>query len=167
MKSFITTIVLIATATLPALADNRAPDAQIVFGADQQLKEGEKAMYAGDLEKAIELFLVGLPHASTKRNEAAALNNLCAAYGTLGKFQTALEYCAQALELRPLNWRAHANRARSLVGIGEVDAAIESANRGLEIAPKARALHEILELAQSYKAEPHVIIETLDINRKN
>ncbi|NNF17714.1 MAG: tetratricopeptide repeat protein [Gammaproteobacteria bacterium] len=134
---------------------------------DPELKAGEMALRAGNLELAIENFLAGLPTASSRRSESAALNNLCAAYGSLGQFEAALHYCERALLLRPNNWRAHQNRARSLIGIGELDAAIESANRGLEIAPNAAPLHEILALAQSFKRKPRVIIDTFDVNTQD
>lgn len=167
MKHVFTALVIFATLPFASQAEERSAENKMIFAQDGEIRAGEQALIAGDLETAIELFLAGLPKASTRRNEAAALNNLCAAYGTLGKFDTALGYCDRALVLRPNNWRAYTNRARSLVGIGELDAAIEAANRGLEIAPNAEPLKEILALAQSFKVEPHVIIDTFDADSRD
>lgn len=167
MNRVFAALVIVTALTVAASAAEHAPDSKTIFAQDAEIRAGEQALIAGELESAIELFLAGLPKASTKRNAAAALNNLCAAYGTLGKFDTALEYCDRALVLRPNNWRAYTNRARSLIGIGELEAAIQAANKGLEIAPNARPLHEILALAQSFDVKPHVIIDTFNDSTTN
>ncbi|MDH3589478.1 MAG: tetratricopeptide repeat protein [Gammaproteobacteria bacterium] len=128
-----------------------------VLGLHPDLAKGTQAMQTGDFEEGIRLILRGLKYAGSARDRAAAYSNLCAGYARTGHFDTAIEYCSQSLELRPDNWRAYHNRTYALLSQGRIEEAIHDARTGLEIAPDASLLHQILGIAERLGSRPNVI----------
>lgn len=167
MKHTYTVFVIIAALTLGAQAKEHAGNIRTVIGVDKDLKEGELALAAGDHELAIKKLLSGLPKARSRHDTAMTLNNLCAAYSLAGDYDTSLEYCDRALRIKENAWQAHQNRARSLLGKGDIADAIAAVERGLEIAPDSVSLHQTLKIAQRMNTRPHVIIDTFNTDQVN
>ena len=143
----------------PGLQAGEEAVAKTVLGPNPDLADGSKAMMAGDFEEGIRLTLRGLRYAGSGRNRAGAYSNLCAGYAKTRQYETAIEYCDRALELRPDNWQAYHNRAYVLLGQGNVKEAIRDAEAGLEIAPEAAVLKQVLEVAERLNRHPTVIMD--------
>ena len=72
---------------------------------------GAEALMAGDNEEGIRQTLRGLQIAHGRREEEAALSNLCAGYIKIGDYKEALRYCDILLTRNDKNWRGYNNRA--------------------------------------------------------
>lgn len=75
------------------------------------LYDGAQALLAGNDEKGVELTLEGLKIAQGRREEEAALSNLCAGYIKLGNYSEGLKYCDILLARNDKSWRGYNNRA--------------------------------------------------------
>ena len=162
MKRFPVIALLFLVLPLGAYAEPSPGSVRTIIGSNGDLKDGEMALRAGDYKTAIDKLLSGLTETPSRHDKTMALNNLCAAYSLAGEYDVSLDYCDQALKLNPRAWRAYQNRARSLIGKGEIEGAIQSAQQGLEIVPESPSLKKTLAIAQRLNANPHVIIDTFD-----
>jgi tetratricopeptide (TPR) repeat protein len=118
-----------------------------VLGPDNQaLYDGAQALLAGDYYEGIRLTRLGLDDAFTDREKQAGLSNLCAGYLQIKEWQTALEYCDQALAVNPRNWRALNNRAILYIQLEQYSAAKNDLDLAGEIAPNARTVKAALAL---------------------
>ena len=104
------------------------------------LYNGAEALLAGDNEEGIRLTLVGLEIAFGRREEDAALSNLCAGYIKLGKYSEALKYCDTLLAQNNKNWRGYNNRAVAYILTRQYDKAEVDLVKGEELNPGARTL---------------------------
>ncbi|MGB5354534.1 MAG: hypothetical protein WBN32_13050 [Woeseia sp.] len=75
------------------------------------LQKGAELLLAGRTEEGIERTLRGMLAAQGKREEEAALSNLCSGYTVLGRYDEALKYCELLLTRDDKSWRAYNNRA--------------------------------------------------------
>lgn len=135
----------------PVLSDERErPDTsgvKTVLGPDNQaLYDGAQAILAGDFNEGIRLTRLGLDDAFTDREKQAGLSNLCAGYLRIRQWQTALEYCDQALAINPRNWRALNNRALLYIQLEQYSAAKKDLDLAREVAPNARTVKAALAL---------------------
>lgn len=122
--------------------DDRTDTGQkTVLGArNQPLKDGADALLAGDWERGVRLTHEGLKQAFGKREEEAALSNLCAGYLQLHKYDTALMYCEMLLARNPDHWRAYNNRALVYIQTKQWDKADADLDRGEELNGGAHTL---------------------------
>ena len=104
------------------------------------LHDGAQALMAGDNETGVALTLEGLELAHGRREEEAALSNLCAGYIKLGKYTDALRYCDILLARNDKNWRGYNNRAVVYIMTKQWDKAHEDLLKGEELNPGARTL---------------------------
>jgi len=104
------------------------------------LKEGADALLAGQYQEGVRLTHQGLTQAVGKREEEAALSNLCAGYLSLGQYQTALQYCEVLLVRNDSNWRAYNNRALIYIKTKQWDKAEADLIRGEQLNAGARTL---------------------------
>jgi tetratricopeptide (TPR) repeat protein len=89
-----------------------AEESKTVVGpTNANLAAGADALLARDAEEGIRLTHLGLNAAANRRERVSGLSNLCAGYAMLEQWQTALQYCDQALELNERHWRSYSNRA--------------------------------------------------------
>ena len=66
------------------------PQSRTVVGStNPELQQGAEALRAEDAEEGVRLTLIGLRHASSKRERVVGLSNLCAGYVMLENFDTA------------------------------------------------------------------------------
>lgn len=138
----IATLLLVAS---PVFAGERTDaDMKTVIGPrNAELASGADALIAGRVDSGIRLTHIGLAKANGSRERQAALSNLCAGYVMARKFETAIEYCDQALEENDRNWRALSNRALARTELGDYELARIDIERGLAIAPKSSKLREV------------------------
>lgn len=104
------------------------------------LHDGAQALLAGDNEVGVELTLQGLELAHGRREEEAALSNLCAGYIKLGKYSEALKYCDILLARNDKNWRGYNNRAVVFIMTKQWDKAHDDLLQGEALNPGARTL---------------------------
>ena len=75
------------------------------------LYDGAQELLAGNNAEGVRLTLQGLKLAHGRREEEAALSNLCAGYIKLELYDLALKYCELLLARNDRNWRGYNNRA--------------------------------------------------------
>ena len=117
---------------------------QTVIGpSNLNLYDGAAALIAGDAEKGVRLTQLGLSMATSRRERLIGLSNLCAGYLLLEQYETALNYCNQALELNDRHWRSYSNRALIYLELKRYSEAEQDLDRGLSIAPNSTKLKTV------------------------
>lgn len=121
-----------------------AQEAKTVVGpSNVWLAEGASALLAGDAEEGIRLTNIGLKSAMGKRDKVAGLSNLCAGYAMLRLWQTALEYCDQAIDLNDRHWRAYSNRALVYINLNRYRDAEADIVKGEQLAPNSEKVKSV------------------------
>ena len=146
MGSKVTILVLAMLATTAGWAQNasridRPQNPTTIIGPrNVPLHDGAQALMAGDDEIGVALTLEGLEIAHGRREEEAALSNLCAGYIRLSKYSDALKYCDILLARNDKNWRGYNNRAVVYIMTKQWDKAHEDLLKGEALNPGARTL---------------------------
>lgn len=104
------------------------------------LRDGAQALLAGRNEAGVKLTLQGLELAEGKREEEAALSNLCAGYIKLKQLDQAKKYCDMLLQRNQSSWRGYNNRAIIYIQTKQYDKANDDLERGEEINPGSHTL---------------------------
>ena len=104
------------------------------------LYDGAQALIAGNNEEGVALTLRGLEVAHGRREEEAALSNLCAGYIKLGNYPEAVKYCDLLLARNDKNWRGYNNRAVAYIMTKQYEKAEADLLKGEELNPGARTL---------------------------
>jgi Flp pilus assembly protein TadD len=120
----------------------------VVIGPNPDLVEGAEALQRGDFETGVRLTRAGLALAVTGAERAAGLNNLCAGYTALARYDLAIVHCTESLELDGTRWQPYSNRALAYLGKGMLTLARRDVTRGLELAPYAQRLLQVAALVQ-------------------
>ena len=84
--------------------------------------------------------LEGLEIAHGKREEEAALSNLCAGYIKMGQYSEALKYCDILLTRNDRNWRGYNNRAVIYIMTKQYEKADADLKMGEQLNPGARTM---------------------------
>lgn len=120
---------------------DRPQEATTIIGPrNVPLYDGAQALLAGDDEEGVRLTLEGLQIAHGRREEEAALSNLCAGYIKLGNYEEALKYCDILLTRNDKNWRGYNNRAVIYIMTKQYDKANADLLKGEELNPSANTL---------------------------
>ena len=120
---------------------NRPQEATTIIGPrNLPLHDGAQALMAGDNEEGVRLTLEGLEIAHGRREEEAALSNLCAGYIKLGKYTEALKYCDILLTRNDRNWRGYNNRAVIYIMTKQYEKADADLKMGEQLNPGARTM---------------------------
>ena len=120
---------------------NRPQEATTIIGPrNVPLYDGAQALLAGDDEEGVRLTLQGLEIAHGRREEEAALSNLCAGYIKLGNYDEALKYCDILLARNDRNWRGYNNRAVVYIMTKQWDKAKADLEKGEQLNPGVRTL---------------------------
>jgi tetratricopeptide (TPR) repeat protein len=138
------------------------PSASTVIGPrNVPLHLGAQALLAGDSEEGVELTLRGLRQAHGRREEEAALSNLCAGYIKLGNFTEALKYCDILLTRNDKNWRGYNNRAVVHIMTKQYEKAASDLDKGEELNPGARTLKvaRAMYMDAVYPVRPEIEID--------
>lgn len=104
------------------------------------LYDGAQALLANDAEEGVRLTHIGLQQATGRREEEAALSNLCAGYIRLEKYDEAIKYCNELLERNDKSWRGYNNRAVIYIQTEQYELADKDLKKGEELNPGARTL---------------------------
>jgi len=104
------------------------------------LYDGAQALLAGDSERGVQLTHEGLELAMGRREEEAALSNLCAGYIKLGKYDEALKYCNILLARNDKSWRGYNNRAVVYIQTKQWEKAERDLIKGEELNPGGRTI---------------------------
>jgi tetratricopeptide (TPR) repeat protein len=112
----------------------------VVGPRNQPLYDGAQAIQAGNIETGLKLTLQGLSLAQDKREEEAALTNLCTGYLRLRQFDAALKYCNMLIERNENAWRGYNSRAMIYLELEQYEKADEDLKRAEAINPGAQTL---------------------------
>ena len=135
--------VLFAPLAMAQNADRIKSESNAVTTIGQRnpaLYEGAQALLAGHDEEGIRLTLQGLEMAQGRREEEAALSNLCAGYIRLKQYDTALMYCEMLLARNENSWRGYNNRAVIYIQTRQYEKADQDLTRGEQLNPGAHTL---------------------------
>jgi len=116
------------------------PASTTVFGINEALAAGSRALYLGDYDSGVRLTLEGLRIETRRVHRARALSNLCAGYTGLKEYDKALAACNEALAINGSNWRAYNNRALAWLGLGRVLEARDDLAAAAALQPNAPVL---------------------------
>ena len=123
--------------------DKKAGDGQaktVIGQRNPALSDGAQALLAGDTEEGLRLTHIGLKAAFGKREEEAALSNLCAGYIMIEKYEEALQYCEMLIARNDKSWRAYNNRAVIYIKTKQWEKADADLKKGEELNPGAHTM---------------------------
>jgi tetratricopeptide (TPR) repeat protein len=112
----------------------------VVGPRNQPLYDGAQEIQSGNIEGGIRLTLEGLSLAQDRREEEAALTNLCTAYLRLRQFDAALKYCDMLIERNENAWRGYNSRAMIYLEQQQYEKADQDLKRAEAINPNAATL---------------------------
>ncbi|MDX1403351.1 MAG: tetratricopeptide repeat protein [Woeseiaceae bacterium] len=125
------------------------------------LYDGAQELLAGNDAEGVRLTLKGLELAQGRREEEAALSNLCAGYIKLALYDNALKYCNLLLQRNDKSWRGYNNRAVIYIQTKQWEKAERDLERGEELNPSARTL----KIARSmYMDAVHPVAPAIEID---
>lgn len=162
--TFLVVILLLATTSWGQGTDRLrgADEAKTVIGPrNLPLHDGAQALLSGDYKAGVELTLDGLAIAQGRREEEAALSNLCAGYIQLGKYSEALKYCNLLLARNDKSWRGYNNRAVVYILTKQYERADADLVKGEELNPGARTLKvaRAMYMDAVYPVRPEIEID--------
>lgn len=162
--ALLTTLVLVAPLCWGQGAERLESEttAKTVIGPrNLPLYDGAQALLAGNDAEGVRLTHKGLQIAQGRREEEAALSNLCAGYIKLALYDNALKYCNMLLSRNDKNWRGYNNRAVIYIQTKQWDKAEKDLVRGEELNPNARTL----KIARSmYMDAVHPVAPEIEID---
>lgn len=141
---------------------SRDPNAHTVIGPrNVPLYDGAQELLAGNDAEGVRLTHKGLQLAVGRREEEAALSNLCAGYIKLALYDNALKYCELLIARNDGNWRGFNNRAVIYIKTKQWDKAEKDLLRGEELNPNSRTL----KIARSmYMDAVHPVAPEIEID---
>jgi len=128
------------------------------------LHDGAQALLADDNEDGVKLTLEGLKFAHGRREEEAALSNLCAGYIKLANYNEALKYCDLLLQRNDKNWRGYNNRAVVYIMTKQWDKAKADLEKGEQLNPGVRTLKVARAM---YMDAVHPVREEVEIDDRH
>jgi tetratricopeptide (TPR) repeat protein len=157
-------IFLVALTTSGAVAGQAEPPDEgttpvVVLGSDEYLAAGADAIRAGQFDDGIRLTLIGIERATSDRNRAAGLANLCAAHVAKREPDRALPYCTESLALNDGNWRAYSNRSQAYFIKGMYAEAAKDNEAAAALAPSAAHVRMIRSMLNERMLQPSITIE--------
>jgi tetratricopeptide (TPR) repeat protein len=114
--------------------------AMVIGPRNLDLHKGAELLLAGRTKDGVELTLRGLRSAEGKREEEAALSNLCSGYVVLERFDEALKYCELLLVRDDTSWRGYNNRALIYIMTEQYEKAHQDLVRAEELNPDAHTV---------------------------
>lgn len=141
---------------------NNDPNSATIIGPRNiPLYDGAQELLAGNDAEGVRLTHKGLQMAVGRREEEAALSNLCAGYIKLALYDNALKYCELLIARNDQNWRGFNNRAVIYIQTKQWDKAEKDLLRGEALNPSARTL----KIARSmYMDAVHPVAPEIEID---
>jgi tetratricopeptide (TPR) repeat protein len=136
-------LVLVTPLCWGQVSEKTAPESQattVIGPRNIPLYDGAQELLAGNDAEGVRLTHKGLEIAQGRREEEAALSNLCAGYIKLALYDNALKYCDLLLTRNDNSWRGYNNRAVIFIKTKQWDKAEQDLIRGEELNPNARTL---------------------------
>jgi len=135
-------IAILLASTVWAQDWDRSNNGQImVLGPKNlDLHKGAELLLAGRTQEGVERTLRGMQAAQGRREEEAALSNLCSGYVVLERFDEALKYCELLLKRDDKSWRAYNNRALIYIMTEQYEKANQDLISAEELNPAAPTL---------------------------
>jgi len=162
--ALLTVLVLLAPLCWGQGADRMDSETQaktVIGPRNLPLYDGAQELLAGNDAEGVRLTHKGLQIALGRREEEAALSNLCAGYIRLALYDHALKYCELLLARNDKNWRGYNNRAVIYIQTKQWDKAEKDLIRGEELNPNARTL----KIARSmYMDAVHPVAPEIEID---
>ena len=139
----------------------------VIGPSNVDLHAGAELLKEGEAERGLERTLKGLETAASPREKVVGLSNACAACVMLGRYEEAVSWCDEALEIRRRNWRALINRSHAYLRLGKFEQAEADLAAAEEIAPGARSVKLVrsMYLDATDPVVPLVVID--DRRQKN
>ena len=120
---------------------NREQNATTIIGPrNVPLYDGAQELLAGNNAEGVRLTHKGLRIAHGRREEEAALSNLCAGYIKLELYDNALKYCELLLARNDRNWRGYNNRAVIFIMTKQWEKAEQDLLKGEALHPGANTM---------------------------
>lgn len=140
-------IALAVSVTFVGLA---APaEAQVFYmNKNTNYVQADKAMRAGDLDKASRLFKRAIKGSLHGEQLLAAYNNLCAVDLARGALKSAEKACSGAIAENRLYWRAYVNRGHVRSAMGQQDLALKDLQKALKLKPNSKLAQRVLARVQ-------------------
>ena len=144
-----------------SLAATEPQSRTVVGSTNLELQQGADALLAEDAAEGVRLTLIGLRHASSKRERVVGLSNLCAGYVMLENFDTAFDYCERALEENDEHWRTYSNRAVAYIKTGRFEEAEQDLQKAEALSPTSRTVKVVraMLLNETNPVEPLIVID--------
>ena len=160
---------LVAPATAQKIGTQEATGSSTVLGVcNMALKDGADALLAKDYEEGVRLTHIGLNQAFGKREEEAALSNLCAGYLQLKQYEEALKYCEILLARNDRHWRAYNNRALIYILTKQWEKADADLKMGESLRPNSYTIKvaRAMYMDALYPVNPEVEVDDRDERSK-
>jgi len=162
-------LILIATVSWAQHADrNRMKNAgapmTVIGERNPALSDGAQALLGGKHEEGIRLTHEGLEAAFGKREEEAALSNLCAGYILVENYEQALVYCEILIERNDRSWRAYNNRAIIYIKTKQWDKADQDLKKGEALNPGS---HTMKVARAMYMDAVHPVAPEIEIDDRD
>jgi tetratricopeptide (TPR) repeat protein len=125
-----------------------AVEGVVTFGAPAELVEGAAALERRRYADGVALTEAGLRQVTSADQRASGLNNLCAGYTALQRYDTAVRHCTASLALDDRSWQAYNNRALAYIGLGLLHLARLDVQRGLELQPESLPLWQVRAMVE-------------------
>ena len=141
---------------------SRDPNSMTVIGPrNPPLYNGAQELLAGNDAEGVRLTHKGLQLAQGRREEEAALSNLCAGYIKLALYDNAMQYCELLLRRNDKSWRGYNNRAIIYIKTKQWKKAEQDLLDGEALNPNARTL----KIARSmYMDAVHPVAPEIEID---
>jgi tetratricopeptide (TPR) repeat protein len=141
--------------------DSDTANTTVIGPRNLPLYDGAQELLAGNDAEGVRLTHKGLQIAQGRREEEAALSNLCAGYIMLALYDNALKYCNLLLARNDKSWRGYNNRAVVYIKTKQWEKAEQDLIRGEELNPSARTL----KIARSmYMDAVHPVAPEIEID---
>lgn len=133
----------------------------VIGPSNPELHDGAQALLAGDAEEGVRLTLVGLAHATSKRERMIGMSNLCAGYIMLKDLDTALDYCDRVIAEDDRFWRAYSNRALIHVLQKRLEEAEADLEKAEAISPNSRNVKVVRSMLrdETEPVAPNIVID--------
>ena len=125
------------------------------------LYDGAQELLAGNNAEGVRLTRQGLKRAHGRREQEAALSNLCAGYIKLELYDRALQYCDQLLTLNERNWRGYNNRAVIFIMTEQWEKAEQDLISGEALRPGANTMKVARAM---YMDAVHPVVSEIEID---
>ncbi len=133
---------------------------RMTLGSNEYLFAGADAIRAGQFDDGIRLTMIGLERPGvSRRNRAAGLANLCAAYVSKREPDTALPYCDESLGITSDNWRVLSARSQAYFLKGFLAESVRDHAAAAAINSDAAHVKMMGGLINERRLKPEVVME--------